>query len=204
MDKEIRQLIIDFMTKSQNIDYGKNSTATFKTWKNFYVNFINNLKGYEAYWNTVDESISVFFEHVDVMTIRFNESKTQFWLESDHWNTEEPELKLLLGRTVMQMLNATAQWETEQLQKYEIYEEKEKISIFLSLTSVTLTPEEKETVQDILKRMAESEGYNYEKMQNVSFEIELRAQVGESTKLKNNAETKDLNLDEEEPSFEWL
>lgn len=203
MQKEIRQLIIDFMTKTQPIDYGENSTATFKVWKKFYINFINEIAEYEAYWNSLDECISIFFEHIDLMSIKFNEKKTGFWLESDHWSTDEPEIRLLLGKTVMQILNATACWETEQLQKYEIFENKEDISIFLSLTSVELTKEETETIQKILKRMAEDQDYVYEKMKNVSFEIELRAKVGESTKQNFVAKAKEED-EEDEDDFEWL
>lgn len=202
-DDTMRSIMMHFLTKPQPIDYGKNSTATFEEWKLHCIDYINNIEEYEAYWDQINEAISIFYEHIDILNLRCDAKKNIFWIESDHTDSEETEIKSRLGKTAIYLLNATIAWETEQLPKYEIYENKEKISIFLSLTSVTLDDTEKETIIKILKRMAQDKGYVYDKMQNVSFEIELRGEVGESTLLTNQIQTEDIEI-EDDISFDWI
>ena len=195
---------MDFLTNPQTYSLG---SANFFDFALFICNEINKSEDYFSYYDKMTDQVVITENKASseaVLKIQFLE-KNSYQLQTSG-NEEEilqdSSQQILMGKAAMLIMNAVTAWETEELPKYLTeYPEDEVINLFLSKTNVTITQEEKKVIENILKRMTESQNYYYDYCKTIAFEIELRATY------PNGAPRKPDDFEDEESSsddFEWL
>lgn len=166
----IKKTFIDFVTQPQTYELGK---ATFKDFTNYLCEKVNELEGYFASYDTLTDEINIISENCDINTviIAFLDNQ-KFEIKRNNIDLSYED-KRTLGNCIMAFMSAYAAWETEFL-PMNMEDEGDSLQIYLSLTKVKLTEEEKETIEGILKRMALERNLYYNQIERTSFEIELR------------------------------
>ena len=159
---------------------------------------MSSFEGYEAYWSEQDNTIKFYFEDTQTIILKIDED-----LEGFHCAYHEDEsgnIPLIANpsaaNTALILFGVIQEWQNLELPSYPGYDGNKGIILFLSQTGVQLTDQEKDTIVGILKRMAKSKGYDYKNdLHNISFEVELRALVGDKEQVQTEDSSED-DLDE--------
>ncbi len=166
----IKQTFIEFVTQPQSYELGK---ATFKDFIDYLCDRVNELEGYYASYDTLTCEVNVISEDCDtnVIIVAFLDNQ-KFEIKRNNIDVSHEDKKVL-GNCIMAFISAYAAWETEFL-PMNMEDDADRLQIYLSLTKVKLTEEEKETIEGILKRVALEKNLYFNQIQETSFEIELR------------------------------
>tara|TARA_R110001606_G_scaffold45770_5_gene118396 strand:- start:949 stop:1575 length:627 start_codon:yes stop_codon:yes gene_type:complete len=173
----IKEAFILFMTEEQDIPV--NDFVTVESWVEFINKEMNLHEHVHATWYASEEDSSqvlgdFFAEDEHALSISVDKQKKVFFctlMEPEQAQDEKT------GHMALLLFGLMSKWEHEHLPNLA-FNKTPTINMFLSQTEIVLTKKEIETIQSILARMAQSEGYDYEEdLIEKSFELELRAKV---------------------------
>ena len=190
----IKEAFILFMTEDQTIL--TNKFAGINDWINFIDHEMNEEEDVHATWYSTEEHSNIlmgdfFFEEEHALSVQVDKQKKFFCCTlMDPSQAKDVQT----GEMALRLFSLMAKWENEHLPNLASTETP-TITIFLSQTEITLTKKELETIQTILARMAQGEGYDYEEdLIEKSFELELRAKA--LAKTYKHSESEEDSVDE--------
>jgi len=201
MNSFTRAVFLDFLTNPQH--YKLRGNKTKKDFIDHLCDHIESSEEYSVFYDETTESIFItqFEDYTKpILKISFQE-EFSFHIETTGEVIDfddKDELKSI-GMAAMYLMNAHTEWETNAgLMGDDV--QFVKLQLALSESKVKLTEEEKEVIFGILKRISKDFGYIYDKIENKSFEIELRGIYYDGTPMIED----EPEEDGDSPDFEWL
>lgn len=202
MNSFTRAVFLDFLTNPQL--YNLRGSKTKDDFIGHMIDYLESTELYSVFWD--EDTESIFMTQLNdftkpVLKIAFKEEQT-FLIQTvtDTIDLEDKDELKIIGNAALHLMNAHTEWESSAglPSDDETYE---KIQIFLSESEVELTEEEKTTIYGILERMSKSNNFIYDRIENKSFEIELRGIYYDGTPRLNEMQTEDDSNDDD---LEWI